>query len=914
MGSKRQVTIFQGEAKKRIDYGLDRVQSALKRHGFAVSFEPLPESPAAYRNTPGQKLLCGVRGEGALMRWLEETELLYFHHEVPEGEGFYLQSVPSELVVVCGGSDSGALYGCLELIRLIEQHGAIPFELSLFDKPAFKLRGPCVGLQKTKLEPPRHTYEYPITPERFPWFYDKSLWAEFLEMMLQERCNVLYIWSGHPFSSLVKLEDYPEALEVHEEDYKLNRELFGWLTEECDRRGIWVVLKFYNIHISYPFAQKHGLDTLQSSIHPLVQDYTRKSIIQFIKDFPNIGLMVCLGEALRGNQNKTDWFVNTIVPAVKQGALEARVDKEPPLILRGHDCDPDAAMAGAMPQYSNLYTMWKYNGESLTTIYPTGKWKEQHQRLSAIGTTHIMNVHILANLEPFRFNAPSYIQKCVQAGRFCLGANGLHLYPLFYWDWPYAPDRTKERLLQMRRDWIWFAAWFRYAWNPDHSQQNEQLFWRERIAKHYGISLDASSDLLDIMEAAAVCAPKLLGRVGITEGNRQTMSLGMLMSQLTNAAKYRPNTELWKSVARAGERPDQYWEKEIQGLAHVGETPYDLVYELQEILRYLRGRKPGAQYKTGLDNQEIVAIYTDIDAIILMIDSYCEKILASMHILHYKHTMNRQCKGDITLLEAALPHLEKSLDLYRQLAALTSGTYLYANSMQTPQRKIPMPNGETYGHWQQCLPIYEDELKAFRHNLKRLKDGWLPKEKVDSANASRLPEAPIELLGGSPAERYTVTFGERLFTDADYSIQLCAKDIDGLTGIRFSMGEAIMTGIRIKFLVREDVRLLIAYLNSKGVEWLQVPDLETNTHADDRGGLSVVFANALKAKGLDTMNVHLFKYEKGTHELYLGTGCFAILGAIPAKADVQPRNAGLEGEGLEALDWLYELPGGNDEY
>ena len=79
-----------------------------------------------------------------------------------------------------------------------------------------------MGLQKTTVEPPRRTYEYPITPDRFSWFYDKPLWEKFLDMLLENRANVLYLWSGHPFSSLQKLERFPEALEVTEEEYQKN--------------------------------------------------------------------------------------------------------------------------------------------------------------------------------------------------------------------------------------------------------------------------------------------------------------------------------------------------------------------------------------------------------------------------------------------------------------------------------------------------------------------------------------------------------------------------------------------------------------------------------------------------------------------------------------------------------------------
>ena len=186
--------------------------------------------------------------------------------------------MPGLLTAVTGGTDTGVLYGLTELRERVEKEGHFPHEITFGDAPVFKLRGPCVGLQKTKVEPPRLTYEYPITPGRFPWFYDKALWERFLDMLVDMRCNVLYIWSGHPFSSLVKVADYPEALEVTEEEFALNRETFGWLTRECDRRGIWVVMKFYNIHIPLPFAEAHGLELLQSKISPLVADYTKKSI------------------------------------------------------------------------------------------------------------------------------------------------------------------------------------------------------------------------------------------------------------------------------------------------------------------------------------------------------------------------------------------------------------------------------------------------------------------------------------------------------------------------------------------------------------------------------------------------------------------------------------------------------------
>ena len=53
--------------------------------------------------------------------------------------------------------------------------------------------------------------------------------------------NTLTLWNGHPFASLVKLADYPEAVEVSDEIFARNVEMFRFIASECDRRGIHTI-------------------------------------------------------------------------------------------------------------------------------------------------------------------------------------------------------------------------------------------------------------------------------------------------------------------------------------------------------------------------------------------------------------------------------------------------------------------------------------------------------------------------------------------------------------------------------------------------------------------------------------------------------------------------------------------------
>lgn len=892
----------------RIEYGMEQLEKSLVDAGYEIEKVTEKDAMADLRQFDGPAVYVGNRENSALIQSKEESGELLYHSHGPEGEGFSIHTLPGRIFLVIGGSNTGALYGCLELAQRITKDGELPREWFYGDAPVYKLRGPVVGLQLTKIEPPRKTYEYPITPGRFPWFYDKALWEEFLDMMVKERCNVLYIWSGHPFSSLVKLADYPEALEVTEEEFQQNKEIFTWLTNECNRRGIWTVLKFYNVHIPYPFAVAHDLELLQSDLDPLVMDYTYKSIVEFIKSFPNIGLMVCLGEALRGQQNKTDLFLKTILPAVKEGIAQAGITEEPPLILRAHDCDADTILREGMKMYGNLYTMWKYNGESLTTYTPMGEWQKIHQDLSSHGQPHIMNVHVLANLEPFRYGAPGFIQKCMQAGMERLGGGGLHLYPLFYWDWPYSADKTTPRLKAVERDWLWYHTWFRYAWNPYRGEKEEREYWISVFCNHFGCEYAGGELILDAMESMGECAPRILRRVGITEGNRQTLSLGMTMPQFTHVKKSRPNTELWKSASTPGETPDEYIKREQKGEPHYGETPFDMVeataYYADDAWTKIQAAK--GYVKENL--QEFGYFTTDIQAVYYMTHSYGHKILAAMNILQYKATMNEELVGDMRLLETACKQMKESLDYYRQLTALTNETYLYANSMQTPQRKIPFPDGEAFGHWSQCLPQYEKEYANFAKHVEEMKQGIFPKEMEDDIAAIEpLPNAAYTVL--TPGyETYSLKKGESVFQDEECVIQNCAPELKGLHGIRMHKWEGADKGETLTLEFLEDVQVLIGYFHTKGKNnpWLKVPDLETNTHADDRGGLSVVFGEAIKVDGCPAVNVHAFQYEKGTHRIYMGTGAYVFVGVVPAGVKLNSRQAGLAGDTLDMLDWMFE--------
>lgn len=620
----------------RVEFGTSRLVQALGDSGLQCRLLEADE-------VAGQRPLVVVGGLATdnVIRQLSAAPDFKVEQLKPGKEGFVLLGLEGGVTVVAGEDDSGTLYGCLELAGKIRDEGRIPDDLNLVDAPVFHLRGPCIGMQKTYLLPGWGQYNYPYMPELFPFFYDKRQWLEFLDLLVDNRMNTLYLWNGHPFSSLVQVPDYPDGVDVSEEIFRRNQDVFRFLTTEADRRGIWVIQMFYNIHFPKSLAEKYGVGTEQSKPTELNSDYTRKAIGQFVETYPNVGLLICLGEALGGDANKKHWLSEVIIPGVQDGMRSLGLEEEPPIIVREHTMQQSAReiIGAGLEKYENLYTMMKYNGEALTTARPRGPWADVNRKLSSIASQHISNVHLLANLEPFRYGATRFIQRCTQAMRDVHHANGLHLYPLTYWDWPVSPDVAE--IEQYKRDWIWFGAWARYAWNPDRQVDKEDNYWTGRLEQYYG-SRRAGALILEAYNQAGICAPTLLRRFGITNGGRQTFSLGMTLDQLVRPERHRIWPRLVDSDGPLGERLQEYARKERDGQAHEGETPPQVIEQVVECSRRAVECIDNAAPHVRLNREEFARLRNDIYCINAMTRCYAAKARAAMHVLRHQHSQEIQ--------------------------------------------------------------------------------------------------------------------------------------------------------------------------------------------------------------------------------------------------------------------------------
>ena len=802
-------------------------------------------------------------------------------------------------ITVTGNDATGVIYGCVELAERIKTTGSLDIQ-PITETPGMVMRGTCIGLQKTVYLPGHAVYEYPYTPENFPWFYDKAEWIKYLDMLVENKMNSLYLWNGHPFASLVKLKDYPFALEVDEETFKKNEEIFSFLTHEADKRGIWVIQMFYNIILSKPFADHYGLKTQDRHrpITPLISDYTRKSIAAFIENYPNVGLLVCLGEAMATIDDDVIWMKETIIPGIKDGLKASGRTDIPPVVLRSHDTDGPLVLKESLPLYPNIYTMSKYTGESLTTYEPGGPWGETHRQLAAAAPVHIDNVHILANLEPWRWSSPAFIQKTVQAMHRVHHSKGLHLYPqASYWDWPYTADKLPngERLKQLNRDWMWYQAWGRYSWNDQRGA--DKTFWKKELADYYGIDTIAASHLLNAYDEAGEIAPKLLRRFGITEGNRQTLLLGMTMGELVNPYKYTIYPGFYESCGPEGEKLIEYIEKEYKGQAHKGELPFDIVDQCVNHGDRALIEMGAVGTKPTRHAEEYERVWNDFLCYATFAKAFQLKVRAAAEVLRYKWTK------DIAHLETAEKWLEQSLSIWYDLSRMTNQWYLYANSMQTAQRRIPVggDNGKMKT-WSELAKVYQEELDAFKGHIEKLKH---PVAQTDVLiNPLKPADVTIHKVQNSKFTVQSLQKGAILFENRpDTPVDSLAPELVGLQALVLNRDTTRIVGTSIEYESDKPVKLLVGLFKDDDKKFAKAPKLEIDATGNEYGQAEPILTNAISIVQLPKVNIHQYSLPAGRNTIRLPKGILMVAGFT--QSDITPRDCGLNGPSSE-VDWLFQ--------
>ena len=431
-------------------------------------------------------------------------------------EAFRLEKTGNNIQIT-GGDGNGIIYGCFELIEQLKMKSNIDSIIPVFNKPAISFRAIKFNLPFN----PYRTHESLLQHQET--CRDLKFWERFMDMMVENRYNVLSLWSLHPFHYMVKLKQYPEASSFSNNEMAEWQKFWKSLFHMAKERGLETYLMSWTIFVSPQLAKVHNLpDYHQTGAYigdgdtsKIAERYTRAVIKQVIDDYADLtGLGITIGERMGGldPDQRRDWLDRTVFAGMKDANRKIKFIYRAPL-------SANTKSGGSTSEQNDLKTRqqieridaispvgleFKYNwshGHSSPNLFIVhgGKLSDKYynplpEKYKYIWTLRNEDFFVLRWGEPgfireFLHNNTSqpYVWGCFLGSEVFYPALDYISKPGSYRNWDYHFERL----------WLWYKMWGRLMYDPKTPDQTFSGELGYRFGQNIG------SDLLTAWKLAS---------------------------------------------------------------------------------------------------------------------------------------------------------------------------------------------------------------------------------------------------------------------------------------------------------------------------------------------------------------------------------------------------------------------------
>ncbi len=301
VATAHEIPIVSDSESPMVRFGIERLDRSLKARGHWL----------VARDAPGVGLSVSVA-----INPDDELQQL-------GAEAFRIQRDKARSAIIVAGADErGAMYGLLELSEWVRGGR------SLQDLKALERR-PATSFRAIKFNLPYMSYRQGEALEvHWDTCRDLEFWEAFLDMMAENRFNVLSLWSLHPFHYMIRPQNFPEACPFSNEELAEWHTMWTGLFKMARERGIETYLVNWNIFVSPEFSAAHDVANYSrewqifgdGDTSELVERYTREVVSQVINEYPDLtGLGITLGERMGGMDadERRTWLERTFFAGMK---------------------------------------------------------------------------------------------------------------------------------------------------------------------------------------------------------------------------------------------------------------------------------------------------------------------------------------------------------------------------------------------------------------------------------------------------------------------------------------------------------------------------------------------------------------------------------------------------------------------
>ena len=445
--------------------------------------------------------------------------------ETPGEEGYRIKYTRNNTLEIKILDQRGLIYALQSIYERIFLLDEVVEDMELTHKPAFPFR-------TIKFNLPWNSYrEHETLQLHAETLRDLGYWEKFLNMMSEERFNTLTLWSIHPWTYMIRPENYPEACPFDEAELTEWQDYWHGLFALASERGIKVFMINWNIFVSPEFSKAHGVAEYSQHLDEgyngdgdyseLVQQYNMDAVRQVLEEYPELsGIGVSQNERMKG-KNVTEeqwqqWIVDTYFDIVK----EAQPDGE--FILRGHTHPAPELTRAAIENNADrlpekvwvpLKYNWSHGHARPELFYIHGGsdsdvwWNPVPDRYKVVFTIRNEDFFVLRwgshtfIRELLKFNVPN-----PAVGGFIIGSETY--IPAV--DYITLPGDHKKWKYAFEKQWLFYKLWGRLMYDPDL----ETTLFEEVFNERYNVL--QGGKLLEAFDLASQMPLKLASYYGAT--------------------------------------------------------------------------------------------------------------------------------------------------------------------------------------------------------------------------------------------------------------------------------------------------------------------------------------------------------------------------------------------------------------
>jgi hypothetical protein len=428
----------------------------------------------------------------------------------PGSEGFTLATRGGRLSI-SGGDERGAMYGVLDVAEQVRRGtpwNRIPDRTvkAQFPFRAIKFNLPWAAYRTS-----------PAIEQHDATCRDPKFWEAFLDMMAENRFNVLTLWSLHPFHYMVRPKSFPEASPFTDAELAQWQALWRGIFAMAKERGIETYLVNWNVFVSPEFARAHnvarwsenwrhiGPDAENSEI---VVRYTKEVVTQVLDEYPDLtGLGITLGEQMGGMapDQRRAWLDRTFFSGIADSKRPAKFIYRAPLsadVKSGGTTSEEndrltRAQIERLPRnidgpvfvefkhnWSHAYSspdLFMVHGGKLSDAY----WNPPPARHKVVWTMRNEDIFVL------RWGQPDFVRAFVQnqskdyVGGALIGSE-CYVPAL---DYISAPGAHKNWRFAFERQWLLYAVWGRLLYDAATPDRAFAALLEERFGAGLGDDL-----------------------------------------------------------------------------------------------------------------------------------------------------------------------------------------------------------------------------------------------------------------------------------------------------------------------------------------------------------------------------------------------------------------------------------------